>query len=116
MGALTSYGGLGNVAAPAAVVQELRRVVRPGTGRFFTMVSADLGAAGAEPPAAGTASPRPGALDWFDAAGWRVELTEPCRARVAPTPAGDLLEGFRIDTYPTTPTTVCAYLLAASAP
>jgi hypothetical protein len=115
--ALTSFAGLDNVEAPEAAVRELGRVAAPGAGHFLTGAGTEITPAGNRESSGGTgagAPARPRAVDWLEAAGWSVEVVDPCTARVAPTPVGVLLEGAVIDEYPKTEALVESFVLVAS--
>ncbi len=102
METMTTHLGLPNIERPGDLLQELRRVV---SGAFLAIShffpeedEADQVAireAGLE-----VLLYRKTALELFSAAGWKVEVRNPCRGEARPTPPGVIMEGARIDSFP----------------
>lgn len=112
---LTTNVGLPNVEQPAALLQELRRIVSGhflAISHFYPKDDEPNRAALEEAGLAPLLYRRP-TLDRFAAAGWEVNVAARCRGRAEPTPAGVLLAGARPDAFPVAPTTLEWVLLNA---
>lgn len=99
---LTTNLGLPNIEEPGSLLQELRRVV---SGTFlaishFYPEDDEANAATIHQLGLSTLLFQRPALEQFRAAGWQVEVANPCRGPAHPTPTGVVLEGAGIDALP----------------
>lgn len=112
---VTTNQGLPNIEAPGELLEELRRVVH---GEFLAIThfypeDDELNAAALREHGLDTFLFYDSALARFRAAGWSVEAANLCIADAMPTPAGDVLDGMRIDGFPVAATLFEWYVLVA---
>ena len=105
---LTTNLGLPNIEQPGSLLQELRRIV---SGTFWAISQFypqddEANAAALRDAEVSELVFRRSTLDHFAAAGWHVELVNPCSAAARPTPIGVVLEGAGIDAFPVAETTL----------
>jgi uncharacterized protein YbaR (Trm112 family) len=105
---LTTNLGLPNIEQPGSLLQELRRIV---SGTFWAVSQFypqddEANAAALREAEVSELVFRRSTLDHFAAAGWQVQLVNPCSATARPTPAGVVMEGAGIDAFPVVETTL----------
>jgi uncharacterized protein YbaR (Trm112 family) len=105
---LTTNLGLPNIEQPGRLLQELRRIV---SGTFWAVSQFypqddEANAAALREAEVSELVFRRSTLDHFAAAGWQVEVVNPCSATARPTPTGVVMEGAGIDAFPVVETTL----------
>jgi uncharacterized protein YbaR (Trm112 family) len=108
IGTMTTLLGLPNIEQPGALLKELRRVV---CGKliaicFFAPEDDAANIAPLREMGVDTMLVRSSTVESFRQAGWQVELSNLCRSRALPTPPSAVIEGFVIDGFPMSETTL----------
>ena len=110
----TSFLGLQNIARPARVLGELRRVCAgPMLTVGHTYPQDDVNGTALREHGYGHVADRSVLDAMLAAVGWRPTYPELCSAAAAPTPLGEVVSGGAVDGFPVAPTTLRWHLLEA---